>query len=193
MTNATPLGIYNGFLFSVSTDALDTSNPAQPQPGFGEVAFSKGGGTNSLYFNGSNGATPVAQLVENSNGNLFGVTEHGGANGYGTLFEISYNQDKSTYTNITPLYNFTSSDGNPYQLSINPGSGSIFVDTVNGEAAVSQGAGALLQFDKTNANYSVATTISSFVAPTTGIGGDLANTGGGAGLVPSFSPNRNSR
>ncbi len=148
-------------------------NPTQPQPGFGDVTFTSHGVTNSLYFNGSNGATPVAQLVENSNGNLFGVTEHGGANGYGTLFEISYDQTKSTYTNITPLYNFTSSDGNPYQLSLDISTGSIAVDTVNGIAAGGQGA--LLEFDKAN-NYSSMTgvLVPSFAPPTSGVVGGLA-------------------
>jgi hypothetical protein len=38
-------------------------------------------------FDGANGAAPEVGLVEDSNGDLFGTTESGGANSDGSLFE----------------------------------------------------------------------------------------------------------
>ena len=42
-----------------------------------------------LSFNGGNGALPSAGLIADAAGNLFGTTASGGANGYGTVFEIA--------------------------------------------------------------------------------------------------------
>ena len=41
-------------------------------------------------FDGTNGADPVAGLVQATNGDLYGTTENGGANGVeGTIFRIT--------------------------------------------------------------------------------------------------------
>jgi hypothetical protein len=45
--------------------------------------------TTLVSFNQTDGATPVAGLIADSNGNLFGTTSYGGAPGYGTAFEIT--------------------------------------------------------------------------------------------------------
>src|SRR6185503_17528028 len=43
-----------------------------------------------LYsFSGSDGALPEAGLVQGSDGNFYGTTQIGGANGFGTVFKIS--------------------------------------------------------------------------------------------------------
>src|SRR6185436_4429332 len=49
-----------------------------------------GGAFSVLYnFNGTNGAFPVASLIEDvSSGYLFGMTEQGGTSNYGTIFKI---------------------------------------------------------------------------------------------------------
>jgi uncharacterized repeat protein (TIGR03803 family) len=44
----------------------------------------------SLYnFSYSDGAHPNAALVQGSDGNFYGTTADGGANGYGTVFKIT--------------------------------------------------------------------------------------------------------
>src|ERR1035441_5969913 len=40
-------------------------------------------------FNGSDGGYPYAGLVRGSDGNFYGTTQSGGANNYGTVFQIS--------------------------------------------------------------------------------------------------------
>ena len=42
-----------------------------------------------VSFNSSNGASPHAGLLADAAGNLFGTTNSGGANGDGTVFEIT--------------------------------------------------------------------------------------------------------
>jgi uncharacterized repeat protein (TIGR03803 family) len=39
-----------------------------------------------VSFNGTNGARPVAGLIAGANGCLFGTTQLGAANGFGTVF-----------------------------------------------------------------------------------------------------------
>jgi uncharacterized repeat protein (TIGR03803 family) len=45
--------------------------------------------TTLINFNGDNGANPVASLIADANGDLFGTTEFGGASGEGTVFEVT--------------------------------------------------------------------------------------------------------
>jgi len=45
--------------------------------------------TTLVNFNGTDGAGPIAGMIADANGNLFGTTEGGGAYEYGTVFEIA--------------------------------------------------------------------------------------------------------
>ncbi len=45
--------------------------------------------TTLINFDGTNGEGPVSSLVQGFNGNLYGTTYEGGANDYGTVFEIT--------------------------------------------------------------------------------------------------------
>ena len=45
--------------------------------------------TNLLFFNKTNGAYPVAALVQGADGNFYGTTSAGGTNGLGTVFKLS--------------------------------------------------------------------------------------------------------
>jgi uncharacterized repeat protein (TIGR03803 family) len=57
---------------------------------------------NIVSFNGTNGATPTtAPLLSDSSGNLWGMTEAGGANNSGTVYEISSGV-------LTTIYSFCS-------------------------------------------------------------------------------------
>lgn len=60
-------------------------------------------------FEGPEGAEPSSSLIFDAQGNLYGSTQIGGANGGGTVFEMSPNTDGTWTENV--LYNFDSPSG----------------------------------------------------------------------------------
>jgi uncharacterized repeat protein (TIGR03803 family) len=95
------------------------------------------------FTGGHDGAAPVAGLVQAGDGNLYGTTEDGGTNGYGSIFSIATNGV------LTPLYSFTdghdgaypeatlvqANDGNLYGTTYEGGTngyGTVFQITTHG-------------------------------------------------------------
>jgi len=83
--------------------------------------------------NCTDGATPYATLVQATNGNFYGTTEIGGANGYGTVFKIT------ARGTLTTLYSFCAqpncSDGaTPYAGLVQATNGNFYGTTFNGGA-----------------------------------------------------------
>ena len=78
--------------------------------GFGtvfEIAAGSGAITTLASFTGgANGYTPYQRLVLDSEGDLFGTTQHGGASGFGTVFELAHGS-----STITVLASFNYSNG----------------------------------------------------------------------------------
>src|SRR5262249_44117927 len=62
--------------------------------------------TTLATFNGANGAVPLAGLVRDAQGNLFGTTQGGGANNLGTVFELAAGS-----STITALATFNGANG----------------------------------------------------------------------------------
>jgi uncharacterized repeat protein (TIGR03803 family) len=98
--------------------------------------LAKGSGTITVLhsFNGTDGQNPDdgSPLLIDSNGNLYGTTFNGGANGEGSIFE--YNTTSSTFTS---LYSFNNpADGTvtaePYAGLVMDGSGNLWGTTKNG-------------------------------------------------------------
>jgi uncharacterized repeat protein (TIGR03803 family) len=58
--------------------------------------------TTLVSFNGTNGANPVANLLQGADGNFYGTAPNDGASNSGTIFEIS--PDGGFFTNF---YSFT--------------------------------------------------------------------------------------
>ena len=108
--------------------------------------------TTLLSFNGSNGANPIAGLIADANGDLFGTTTGGGANGDGTVFELVNNS--GTYTPTT-LLSFNGSNGaHPWAGLIADANGDLFGTTLYGGA---NNDGTV--FEITNSGFVIATPI----------------------------------
>src|ERR1035441_532543 len=74
--------------------------------------------------NCADGSVPFAGLIEASNGYLYGATYYGGANGYGTIFKISFGGL------LTTLHSFDNADGsNPYGGLVQASNGNLYGTT----------------------------------------------------------------
>jgi uncharacterized repeat protein (TIGR03803 family)/VCBS repeat-containing protein len=88
-----------------------------------------------VSFTGDDGANPGsdprASLIADAKGDLFGTTDGGGANGYGTVFEL-VNNGNDSYT-LQTLVSFTGDDGtNPTGSLIADANGDLFGTTSGG-------------------------------------------------------------
>jgi uncharacterized repeat protein (TIGR03803 family) len=83
--------------------------------------------TTLVSFNGTNGAAPGG-LIADAAGNFFGTTSEGGANGFGTVFEL-VNNGGGSYT-LTTLVSFNGTNGaNPTAGLIADAAGNLFGTT----------------------------------------------------------------
>ena len=74
----------------------------------------------------ADGSGPAGPLVENSDGNFYGVTAHGGANGFGTVFQVTPGGA------LTTLYSFTGgTDGKQHMGALLVGSDGDLYGTTN--------------------------------------------------------------
>jgi uncharacterized repeat protein (TIGR03803 family) len=120
--------------------------------------------SNSLAFNGANGANPLAGLVEDSSGNFFGTTSAGGDLGYGTIFEWV----KSTNSLIT-LVSLNGVDGaKPTAGLIEDASGNLYGTT---SAGGDFGHGTVFEWVQSTRTHIVLANLGSF-------GGLVADSGG---------------
>ena len=125
-----------------------------------EIAKGSGAITTLASFDGSNGADPLAGLIMDSSGNLYGTTDQGGPTwnpnsgvyGDGTVFELA----KGSRT-ITTLASFNGTNGEyPYAGVIMDSSGNLYGTTYEGGAS---GDGTVFELAK---GSSTITTLASF-------------------------------
>ena len=134
-----------------------------------------------VNFNGTNGATPRAALVADSDGNLFGTTAAGGAHNDGTVFEIT--RANGVYaTTPTVLFSFDGTNGStPLGSLLIDSSGNLFGTASAGGA---NNHGTIFELAKTGAGYAAAPTVlTSF----TGVG--TAGADPEAGLIMDSAGN----
>jgi uncharacterized repeat protein (TIGR03803 family) len=102
--------------------------------GFGTVFKVTPSGTETVLYSfagGSDGEHPYAGVIQGSDGNFYGTTYQGGANGYGTVFKITPSGTE------TVLYSFAggSSDGANPEAGLTQGSdGNFYGNTYLGGA-----------------------------------------------------------
>jgi uncharacterized repeat protein (TIGR03803 family) len=95
-----------------------------------------GGALTPLYrfTNGVDGALPLSKLVQWTGGNFYGAASKGGANGYGTIFEIT------PAGSLTPLYSFTNGiDGAAPNAGLVQGPGGNLYGTASSGGAFGMG------------------------------------------------------
>ena len=108
-------------------------------------------------FGGADGDTPVAAVVADTSGNLYGTTSAGGSSGMGTVFKL----DAANAYALTTLHGFGGPDGNdPAAAVLVDVSGNLDGTTVNGG---SMDYGTAFKLDAANA-YAL-TTLHSFSGP----------------------------
>jgi uncharacterized repeat protein (TIGR03803 family) len=138
--------------------------------------------TTLVTFDGANGKSPYGAMVADSQGNLYGTTDAGGAHGDGTLYEIAKTATGYAST-ATILINFDGADGaNPQGGLTIDADGNLFGTTSTGG---STNKGTLFELAKTTSGYaSAVTTLLTF-----GNGGAI----GQRGLHPGGSLLANSK
>jgi len=122
-------------------------------------------------FNGNDGATPNAVLVQGTNGNYYGTTVYGGTNGYGTIFQIS---SAGAFTNLYS-FTFTNGDGAFPETPLVLGSdGNFYGTTIQGGTSTNcdGGCGTIFRIGPTGSGY---TNLWSF---TNGSDGAIGEDGG---------------
>ncbi|MBY0296680.1 MAG: Hint domain-containing protein [Methylobacterium sp.] len=86
-----------------------------------------------VSFNGTNGAAPYGSLIADQQGNLYGTTRVGGANGYGTVFKLTPAASNSTGYTTSTLASFNHTDGAyPSGSLIADQQGNLYGTTFNG-------------------------------------------------------------
>lgn len=98
------------------------------------TVFQLAAGTNVLTtlasFNGANGNYPSSTLIADAAGNLYGTTQIGGANNFGTIFKVA----AGTNT-LTTLHSFDGTHGSyPYAGVIADADGNLYGTTLAGGA-----------------------------------------------------------
>ena len=121
---------------------------------------------NLVSFNEADGDRPFAGLIADSNGDLFGTTEFGGANDDGTVFEIAKTAGGYATSTPTILVSFNGTNGaEPEGSLIADANGDLFgtttgLDPTTGDTLTD---GAVFEIVKTVAGYaSTPTTLVSF-------------------------------
>ena len=89
-----------------------------------EVVAGSGKVTTLTSFDGPHGSEPLAGLLLDAQGNLFGTTSAGGANDLGTIFELRAGADA-----VTTLFNFDKTNGRSLGSLISDGHGNLFGTT----------------------------------------------------------------
>jgi len=154
------------------------------------------------FTGGADGGSPMAGVTLDSAGNLYGMTDQGGAYGNGTVFKLTKNSDGSWTESV--LYSFTggSDGGTPYDVATFDASGNLYGTTQDGG---NYSAGVIFQlvpnFDGTwteNVLYSFASGsndgpayTSGVIIDTTGALYGMTSGGGtqGLGVVYKLTPN----
>ena len=116
-------------------------------------------------FNGTNGSNALDGVIIDAAGDLFGTTNNGGANGYGTVYEIPYTS--SGYGALTTLASFSTATGLYPRGLVVDSAGNLFGETIQGGSATNS-MGTVFEIAKTATGYAAPATLVSFTGPNGG-------------------------
>jgi hypothetical protein len=112
---------------------------------------------------GTNGENPNPNLIVDANGDLFGTTSGGAANGASTVFELP--MTASGYGPLTSIANFYGTNGSAPNSLIADANGDLFGTTQSGGA---NGDGVVFEIPKTAAGFGAAVTLYTFTGGSDG-------------------------
>ena len=96
--------------------------------------------TKKIDFNSANGRAPMGALISATDGNLYGLTQGGGAYDFGLLFK--YNVGSGTITNLYDFYSVVSGNS-PIGSLVQASDGKLYGTTMYGAG----GGGTIFQYD----------------------------------------------
>src|SRR5208337_2955021 len=141
---------YAGVIMDGSGNLYGTANAGGAHH-FGavfELSPSNGGWTETtlLSFNGKGGNGPVAGLVMDTSGNLYGTTQKGGAKNLGVVFELSPSKHGWTETVLHSFAGGTTDGGGPGAGVIFDTAGNLYGTTyAGGTGSCSNGCGTVFE------------------------------------------------
>ena len=157
---------YAGMIFDSQGNLYGTASSggnvsACPNEGGCGVVFKlapdgKGNWTESvLYaFNGDDGGGPSCQLIFDSSGNLYGTTYYGGANGGGTVFELTPGKNGQWSEQVLHSFSYDTGDGDaPISGLAFDRSGNLYGTTINGGTKGQQGWGVAFKLAPENGKW----------------------------------------
>ncbi len=89
--------------------------------------------TTLVNFDNTDGANPTSSLIQGTDGNIYGTTYNGGANGFGTVFEMT------SAGTLTTLHSFDLTDGASLTAALVQGADGNFYGTSNSGGANNSG------------------------------------------------------
>ncbi|MBV8904934.1 MAG: Ig family protein, partial [Acidobacteriia bacterium] len=85
--------------------------------------------TTLVNFNGANGSSPYGPVIQGTDGNLYGTTSGGGANGQGTVFQLT------PAGTVNTIHSFNGADGASPQAGLVLGTDGNFYGTTSGSGS----------------------------------------------------------
>ncbi len=118
-----------------------------------------------FYRKTSDGAGPAAGVVSDPKGNLYGTTEDGGANGWGTAFRLEFPKQGGSWKE-TVMCSFGDDGYQPLDGVLLDGSGNMYVTTSGGN---NSGGGTVFRLKKSlKGSGWTSTVLHNFTGPTDG-------------------------
>jgi len=99
------------------------------------------------------GGNPFGNLIQASDGNIYGLTQYGGNQGYGTLFKLNPN-DNTVHAEHAFTHTFTFEGYYPFGSLIQSRNGKLYGMTSVGGGGANDTSGVIFSYDIYNHNYS---------------------------------------